>query len=501
MRKIPSTMATQHPDHARKPYWHSEAFIDTKHEAEECYRSYRDLECEEYMWDWEGKYVDEAVIERLIENYFEFFKENQLGRDVFLTFRLPNIWEEKGYRIARAFVNIITAQQIAREFDLHTPPIFEVILPMTTSASKIFFIKKRYAELAKAFSGLRERGPSSIQVIPLVERADDLAQVDRILQKYVELCRKDKLVRREGIQYLRPFLARSDPALNSSSTAATLAVKTALSKCSEFSEKTGIETFPITGMGSLPFRGNLNPETVDSFLEDYAGVRTATVQSAFRYDYGLPKVRSAIERLNTSLEKGKTRVYDKSEVESLRKLIRIFSKHYRPTIESISGLVNKASAFVPPRRERRLHTGLFGYSRKVGNTHLPRVITFVCSLYSLGIPPEVIGAGRALREAKRRSLLGFLEENYSGLRSDLIEAGHYLNRENLRVLSSSYQGLRAVEEDIDLVQEILGIELGPVETDHFIHRNITSNIRLLFAKGKDVTDEIVRAGEIRKSLG
>ena len=32
-RKIPATMATQHPDHACRPYWHSETFIPAIEEA------------------------------------------------------------------------------------------------------------------------------------------------------------------------------------------------------------------------------------------------------------------------------------------------------------------------------------------------------------------------------------------------------------------------------------------------------------------------------------
>ena len=61
-RKIPTTMATQHPDNARAPYWKSnnDPFISTLDEIEECYRTYTDLGCQEYMWDWEGKYVDEG---------------------------------------------------------------------------------------------------------------------------------------------------------------------------------------------------------------------------------------------------------------------------------------------------------------------------------------------------------------------------------------------------------------------------------------------------------
>lgn len=94
MRHIAATMATQHPDNARAPYWETDGngFIDLYEELPECLSCYRDLGVDEFMWDWEGKYADEAVIDKLFANYFDYFKKNQLGRDKFLTFRLPNIW-------------------------------------------------------------------------------------------------------------------------------------------------------------------------------------------------------------------------------------------------------------------------------------------------------------------------------------------------------------------------------------------------------------------------
>ena len=103
-RRIPATMATQHPDNASPPFWKpdSDGFISAYDEVHECYLSFAELGCEEYMWDWEGKFVDEAVVDRLFSEHFDFFLQRQLGRDVFLTFRLPNIWLERGYRLARA---------------------------------------------------------------------------------------------------------------------------------------------------------------------------------------------------------------------------------------------------------------------------------------------------------------------------------------------------------------------------------------------------------------
>ncbi len=79
-RKIPATLATQHPDHGAKPYWHTEAFISTQYEAKEAYLAYSDLGIQEYKWDWEGKLVDESILERLFSTHFDFFKKNPLGK-------------------------------------------------------------------------------------------------------------------------------------------------------------------------------------------------------------------------------------------------------------------------------------------------------------------------------------------------------------------------------------------------------------------------------------
>ena len=83
--KIPATMVSQHPDHAGRPYWHTEEFIGTAQESYECYLSFSELGVSEYKWDWEGKLVDESVIERLLSDYYEFFKKNPIGKEKFLT--------------------------------------------------------------------------------------------------------------------------------------------------------------------------------------------------------------------------------------------------------------------------------------------------------------------------------------------------------------------------------------------------------------------------------
>src|SRR5438270_12925922 len=108
-RKIAATMASQHPDHANIPFWHKEAFISTRYETEELMIAFSELGIDEYKWDWEGKFVDENVTERLFSENYEYFKEHQLGIDNFITFRLPNPKVETEVRLGRAFMGILSA--------------------------------------------------------------------------------------------------------------------------------------------------------------------------------------------------------------------------------------------------------------------------------------------------------------------------------------------------------------------------------------------------------
>ncbi len=75
----------------------------------------------------------------------------------------------------------------------------------------------------------------------------------------------------------------------------------------------------------------------------------------------------------------------------LRKVLEPYVARYQRMLESIAGLINVCARYIPPRRSRKLHIGLFGYSRNQGGIVLPRAITFVAALYSMGLPPEVFG--------------------------------------------------------------------------------------------------------------
>ena len=300
---------------------------------------------------------------------------------------------------------------------------------------------------------------------------------------------------------MRPFIARSDPALNAGLVPATVAAKAALSQYRAFAAESGVDVYPIIGTGSVPFRGNLRPNNLGRFMKEYAGVRTVTVQSAFRYDYPRGMVRNAVKKLNEGLRKGKPMEFDRRDLRNAREINRIFAKHYVETVLAVAKDINTVSKFVPPRRERITHTERFGYGRKIGKHLMPRVIPFCAALYSLGVPPELLGTGRGLLEAEKRGLLDWLEEKYLFLANDLKDAGNYLNRENLEALAGRGKGWKRIIEDVDGIEGTLALNLGPAKTEHFLHRNLTGNILLEWGTGKPMAEEIEKAARIRQALG
>lgn len=502
MRLIPATMSTQHPDNASSVYWCNKAFLNTTDEIEEAYRVFKELGCDEYMWDWEGKFVDEAVIDKLFRRYTSYFKKHPIGKEKFLTYRIPNIWTERGYRLARAFMNILTSADLAQELKFHAPPIFEVILPMTKSAKQIIETEEMFRKIARLKCEVFKHGKQctfqDIQVIPLIERIEDLTNIDPILEPYIRFYRKTY---GKPLSYLRPFIARSDPALNSGLIPAVISAKAALSQLYLLSNRTGIPFYPIIGTGSLPFRGSVNPLNIKEAIKEYSGVRTITIQSAFKYDYAAKDVKSALASIKKTLPKLKPVIFSAKEVEIIKRINQVALKPYKQTVEQLSPFINRMAACIPARRERMLHIGLFGYSRGVGKVSLPRAIPFTAAFYSLGVPPEFIGTGRALRKIKQLGLLDFLKRAYVNLARDLFHAGKYLNRENLSKLSKKIPAFRYIEEDVLAVEEVFGEELGPYKSHHFLHRNLASNVYYKIEMKLDVSADIIEAAKLRRSLG
>lgn len=500
-RKIPVTIASQHPDHASIPFWQQRAYIDTSQETKETMIAFEDFDIDEYMWDWEGKLVEESVMERLIADNYEYFQKNQLGSDKFLTYRLPNPFVETEFRLGRAFLGLLSADSLAQKIGLHTPPLFEAILPMCENAKSLIDIQEAFREMVglKHWLFNTQRGSlHHIQPIPLFEQVEVIARSDEILAEYVKM-------HEEKFGYapkeIRLMVARSDPSLNSGNISNILAIKIALSRYRQFSELKGIQIYPIIGCGSLPFRGGLTPYNVNQFVAEYSGVRTVMIQSSFRYDYPKEAAIAGIKQLQDILPHSEAMILDVQTEKEMLLMIQIFKKYYQNNIQIVADLVNRIASHVPKRRERVQHVGLFGYSRGVGGVSLPRAIKYTGALYSVGIPPEIIGTGRALKEIQELGLADNLFRYYLNFSADYRRVGGFVNKNILEKLAKDNVEWDNIRQDIVELEKYLGFEFGPKTEIEQEHCNLNSLIFTGLENNTDISDLIVKAGVLRQSLG
>ena len=492
MTKIPKCMSTQHPDNVNSPFFAEGNELGGEDEIQEAYYTFSHLGCDEQMWDCEGKEVDNFVVKKLLTRYESFFREKRLGRDVFITLRVPNPTVEH----AEAKILLETLEGIPRSFDTaklvygddgdDISPIFEVILPMTESSDSIDRVYRYYHDfvvgkqdkpvregditIAKWIGGFR---PERINVIPLFEDMEHMLDAHNIVRDYL----KDK----DG-KYQRVFLARSDPAMNYGLVSAVLLNKIALQRLHGLSEDIGVEIYPIVGVGSAPFRGNLRPQTVERVAREYPSVHTFTVQSAFKYDNSPDEVKEAIGRLQEG-KTGPPHEIDEESEERCREIIKKYSREYQKQITTLAPLINKVAGYVPKRRKRKLHVGLFGYSRSVGGVKLPRAITFTTVLYSLGLPPEILGLS-----ALEGDDIQFIKEIYLNFEDDLRDSLRYLNVDTGFLPGDIEAGVIDLQLDFQLDGEHKEI------TDH-IAKSIKEN------KTAGLGEYVLRAANFRKFLG
>ncbi|MBI3032252.1 phosphoenolpyruvate carboxylase [Candidatus Woesearchaeota archaeon] len=434
MMWIPRTMSTQHPDNILIPSFAANHVLDYNDEIKEAYQVFSHLDCHEQLFDYEGKEADNFIIKRLVSEYGDYFKQNKIGKEKIISFRIPNAGIEKAE--AKLVVEIL--QSIPRYFDTAqefyhdgTIPVSEVYVPMVTNAKDTILVHEYYK---KFVAGLQNQTiakgikladwignfkPETVKVTPLVEDMNSMLMVDKIVEEHLAATKEE---------YKRVWLARSDPAINYSSLGAVILNKIAFQKLFALEQKISTEIYPIIGCGSAPFRGNLKPDTVLQLMKGYPSVQTFTIQSSFKYDNPTNKVKDAIELLNNGKKKPPMYVEEDKALAILAKVAAKYKQHIR----ELAPLINGIAEHVPNRRKRKLHIGLFGYSRSEGEITLPRAIKFCAALYSVGLPPEVLGLS-ALTEKEHQ----YIETFYPHFKADIEDALQFLNRDNIQKLNPS----------------------------------------------------------------
>ncbi len=520
---IPRTMSTQHPDNAASPSWQSEELIEGDSEIREAYFAYKELGCHEVMWDSEGKETDNRVVRKLLSFNSQYFSDNVIGKNIYLTYRIPNPRVESTERkiVVETLQNITANCDVGSAFyKCDMAPIFEIILPMTTDSSELLSLFNYYRKAIVGTQDIELQDsvtvrdwigsvrPSSIQVIPLIEDMDSLLNADKIVEPYLDAVKP---------QYMRVFLARSDPALNYGLVCATALSKIALSKLKNLENRKEVPLYTIVGVGSLPFRGHLSPDNLGLFLKEYQGVSTVTVQSGLKYDFALDKVKRVVSTLNEKLPFGEPVLIDSTEEKLLLQAIKKFQTKYQLIVEDLAPLISSVVPYIPKRRARKLHIGLFGYSRNVvEGVALPRAITFAATFYTLGIPAEFVGVSAfAELSEEEQSVLCF---HYLNLRSDLNGVAEYLSWQNINLLMEMYKevakrakmkedrlrsGLSRLLFDINVAEDNLGVKFGPRTLKERKYENSVNNFLISFLEQHDKQAKyyVNEAAQLRKSLG
>jgi phosphoenolpyruvate carboxylase len=429
MSDPPRLLSTQHPDNASPPPFSESDLLGPAAEIEEAHHAFAELGCDEQLWDFEGKEGDEYVVQKLLAGYESYFRDSRLGEDVRLTLRGPNpAVADSASKVLLEILESIprsndAAAVFAAEHDLPTvAPIQEVIVPMVTEASQVIAVDRYYEQFV---TGKADREvapgmtvgdwvgrfePARVRAIPLIETRDAMVRAHEIVAEYAEAT---------GRRSIRVFLARSDPALNYGCLAADLINKIALARLEEMARDRKLEIHPMLGAGSSPFRGHLTPETVERILAAYPTVQTFTIQSAFKYDHPPATVRAGLETLREATVSEHATLVDHDRASAI---VDRTAAVYGEQIDRLAPLVNRLSELVPRRRARKLHVGLFGYSREVGEHRLPRAIGFTAACYSIGLPPTLLGlAGLTDSDVE------FLERVFPQFFETLAAAARYYN--------------------------------------------------------------------------
>ena len=486
---VSRAMSTQHPDNVSNPFFTHSSEIAGDDEIKEAFYTYSHMHCKEQLGDCEGKEVDNYVVKKLFANYEAYFRKHKLGKDIFLTLRVPNPDVEKN----EAKILLETLESIPRNFDSarlfydeEIAPIFEIALPMASDYRQLTRISQYYKQHVvgkqhhklgqdiKISDWIGKFKPESLRIIPLIEEKDYILNPEKIVENYV----KSEKIK----DYQRVWLARSDPALNYGNLATVLMLKVSLQRIKKLEKKLSIDMLPILGCGSAPFRGNFKPTNIKNCIAGYPSVYTYTLQSAFKYDYNIKDVNNAVEVLNNSRPSEPVAVDEKQCLPIIEKL----TKEYQKQIKILVGKINDMVPYIPSRRKRKLHIGLFGYSRNMGAIKLPRAITFCASLYSYGLPPELISL-----DCLNQKELDFIRTFYTNFDNDLRDSLQYLNDDNLKLFPLE------ISKKIEKIRKMVDYE--PNEA----HKKITSIIAgdLSRRDHKLISENVTRAGFVRGFLG
>lgn len=184
-------------------------------------------------------------------------------------------------------------------------------------------------------------------------------------------------------------------------------------------------------------------------------------------------MRRAIRRIKA--ERGRADYVDERHIQVADKL----KESYRKGVERVAWIANQISPKIPRRRMRKLHAGLFGYSRGEG-IKLPRAIAYCASLYSIGLPPEILGIAE------------MTDKDYEAV-CEVFRSFDEMMQSAMRLFNPEVLKIVDVSADFERAKELFGYE--PDE------RHLAKTSEIIRQMDGDVKNLIVEAGVLRGFLG
>lgn len=398
---IPLAMCTQHPDSANR-------CITADEEVQEAVKDIMPFDaggfnCDEKMVDYEGKLTPYHEVKWIAEELTRL--GYKAGRDYILTPRLPNPRLENLDRHLFVLISSLIT-------NIEVPEAVQYMInPMTGSSKELLDLQRRIWNISRLLEEeTGKRMSVEVRVIPLIEDIDVMFNISELLRRWI--IESSIFVKSEIV---RVMIGKSDAAMVYGHVPSILGIKVALSKLWKLGQELGVRIYPIIGVGRLPFRGHLGPDAVREFADTYRWFYTVTIQSGIRFDMGPQAVREVLTNLEDKI--GRTpRIFSIEEEYLIKKVCKVFTAEYLRFIVRVVDKILIINSFIPKRRDRLdvtkysrsiQESALFSEDREIieyvedRNIILPRAINFTAALYTMGIPPTLIGLGRALRKIEQ----------------------------------------------------------------------------------------------------
>ncbi len=190
----------------------------------------------------------------------------------------------------------------------------------------------------------------------------------------------------------------------------------------------------------------------------------------FKFDYDINTVKKAVSQINLH-DPDYRKLPDNVDLNIFKSILDKYKKRFQREIEAIARPINDITLYLPKRRARKLHIGLFGYSRSTGKAVLPRAISFVAALYSMGIPPEILGIA-SLNEMTEPEY-ELIHKLYLNLNFDLKMSARYFNYDSLKLLKEIWniddEIINMIRSDMRYVENNIGV---PTDNSYGIRKHL-----------------------------